>query len=391
MPLAVSAALLAASVAGQTPAPPLPEFRADVRVIRLDVSVVDKSGRPVSGLTPEQFTVFEDGQPMEITYFEAVDAQGGMSTSADSSVSLTPPPPRRILLLVDAGRMDIGDLMRARKNTAAYLRAATGPGDWVRLVNLSNGRVWDGYIPEDRERLEAAALGLTGPRSFWAGLAAADDDPQGGGGAFDRGGFDLGSGGFDRPIQERTEVEGSAGAASEAYTSGQFLSIFAQGTGLLGMLEAVLVQLEAVEGRKALVLISPGFPALMGLEQQLRKVATLAREASTAVYYLDSVGLEAPIIMPGRHLPSLFAAAWQRSGGSQDLAEATGGFTYRFSNSILPGLERVGAEMRTYYVVGYTPTRPEDGRFRSVKVKVAQRGASARTKKGYLAGAPPRH
>jgi VWFA-related protein len=368
-------AVLAAAVAGGASSPqdkPLPEFRADVRVIRLDVSVVDKRGRPLAGLSPEQFAVFEDGRPVEITYFEAVAAGSGAVTGPDSAVLVSAPPPRRVLLLVDTGRMDIGSLHRARKATARYLREGAVSGDWVRLVNLSTGRVWDGHIPEDRERLESAALALDSRRSFWADLGAGD-------GAWG-----------DRPIMERTELDADVGGGSVGYSSGQFLSMFAQGSGLLGMLEAVLVQLEGVMGRKALVLISPGFPQMDGLDQQLRKVATLAREASTAVYYLDSVGLEAAVPEPGRPLPSLFAEAWRRSGGAQDLAEATGGFTYRFSNSILPGLERVFAEMQTYYVVGYTPTRPEDGRFRKVKVKVAVRGARARTKTGYLAGRPRR-
>ena len=71
-----------------------------------------------------------------------------------------------------------------------------------------------------------------------------------------------------------------------------------------------------------------------------------------------------------------------------DLATATGGFTSRFSNSLLPALDRVGREMRSYYVVGYVPPRADDGRFRSVKVTVKAPGATARTKKGYLAGRP---
>jgi VWFA-related protein len=368
MLLAVSAAGLAASLTAQEQR--LPEFRADVRVIRLDVSVVDKKGRPLAGLAPTDFTVYEDGRPVEITYFEAVDGRPGAVAGVLDPVVM--PPPRRVMLLVDTGRMAMGDLFRARKQTAAYLRQTAGDGDWVRLVNLSTGRVWDGRIPEDRERLEAAALGLERRGSFWADL-------------------DRGDGGWlDRPIQDRFEIEAAPDIASTGETSGQFLSQFAQSAGLLGLLQSVLVQFEGVQGRKALVLISPGFPHIFGLDQQLRQVATLARQAATSVYFLDSVGLEPFIPEPGRHMPSLFETSWRRSGGAQDLAEATGGFTYRFSNSILPGLERVAAEMQTYYVVGYVPTRPEDGRFRSVKVKVGIRAAAARTKKGYLAGTRPR-
>ena len=365
-------ALIAAVAVSQAvpPSPPIPEFSADVRVIRLDVSVVDKKGRPLGGLAATDFTVQEDGKPVDVSYFEAVDGRPGVVAGVLDPVVV--PPPRRILLLVDTGRMGLGDLLRARKQTAAYLRQAGGDGDWVRLVNLSTGRVWDGQLPNDRERLEQAALGLERRGNFWADFDGAD------------------GGWLDRPIQDRIELDPGPGISSTGETSGQFLSQFAQSSGLLGMLEAVMVQLAAVEGRKALVLISPGFPYLYGLDRQLQQVATLARQAATAVYFLDSVGLEAVVPEPGKPLPSLFGEAWRRSGGAQDLAHATGGFTYRFSNSILPGLERVAAEMQTYYVVGYVPTRPEDGRFRSVKVKVGIRGAQVRTKKGYLAGPRPR-
>jgi hypothetical protein len=80
----------------------------------------------------------------------------------------------------------------------------------------------------------------------------------------------------------------------------------------------------------------------------------------------------------------VFETAWLRSGGAQDLAEATGGFTSRFSDSLLPALTNVSAEMRTYYVLGYVPHGRQAG-FRRVSVKVKVAGLSARTKKGYLA------
>ena len=53
------------------------------------------------------------------------------------------------------------------------------------------------------------------------------------------------------------------------------------------------------------------------------------------------------------------------------------------ANSLVPALNRIGGELRTYDVVGYVPPRADDGRFRSVKVNVD--GVKARTKKGYLA------
>jgi VWFA-related protein len=112
----------------------------------------------------------------------------------------------------------------------------------------------------------------------------------------------------------------------------------------------------------------------------------MAREAATAVYYVDAVGLDGLTPTPGQSLVPVFGEAWARSGGAQDLATFTGGFTSRLSNDITTALNRVGEEMRTYYIVGYVPPRPSDGEFREVEVEVDVPGLEARTKKGYLAG-----
>src|SRR6185295_4719505 len=119
-----------------------------------------------------------------------------------------------------------------------------------------------------------------------------------------------------------------------------------------GMLESLITELQGVPGRKALVLVSPGFPQMRGLDRRLQRVSTLAREAATAVYYVDVTAMDALLPEPGQSLRPAFEGAWLRSGGAQDLAEATGGFTSRFDNSLLPALARVSAEMRSYYVVG---------------------------------------
>ena len=258
--------------------------------------------------------------------------------------------------------MSPAQLRRARQGAAEYLRDAID-GDWVRLINLGTGEAWDGSVPADRARLVAAANGLRKGAAPWAALRASD------------------------AIEQTVQIA-NPGGATESSTSGQFLSVFAETAGLLGTLEALLVQLDGLDGRKALVLMSNGFPQLQDLDRRLQKVASLARQAATTVYFVDAAAMDGLVPEPGRAMASAFETVWRRSGGAQDLAEATGGFVSRFNNSLRPALARIGNEMRTYYVVGYLPTGPEDGRFRSVKVRVARPGAKARTKKGYLAGRP---
>src|SRR3977135_2496111 len=54
----------------QTAAPPVPPFRSGTRLIVQTVSVKDKDGKPIEGLTAKDFTVTEDGEPQTIRFVE---------------------------------------------------------------------------------------------------------------------------------------------------------------------------------------------------------------------------------------------------------------------------------------------------------------------------------
>ena len=109
------AAVLAASVAVSRPQerPPL-EFGVDVRMIRLDVSVVDGKGRPIVGLGAGDFQIFEDGRPVRVALFEAIQdgAPWDATPTEDGGLVIVPRPrlDRRILLLVDTASMSRGQL-----------------------------------------------------------------------------------------------------------------------------------------------------------------------------------------------------------------------------------------------------------------------------------------
>lgn len=46
-----------------------PLFRAGVALVKVDAQVVDKNGVAITGLTKDDFRVFDEGQPQEISYF----------------------------------------------------------------------------------------------------------------------------------------------------------------------------------------------------------------------------------------------------------------------------------------------------------------------------------
>ena len=45
-------------------------FRADTRLVVQQVTVKDKDGKPIEGLTAKDFTITEDGVPQTIAFLE---------------------------------------------------------------------------------------------------------------------------------------------------------------------------------------------------------------------------------------------------------------------------------------------------------------------------------
>jgi Ca-activated chloride channel homolog len=69
-----------------------PEFtlRSDVRLVLLDVSVKDRRGRFVPDLVKDNFTIFEDGRPQQITVFGHDDLPVTVGILVDESYSMKP-------------------------------------------------------------------------------------------------------------------------------------------------------------------------------------------------------------------------------------------------------------------------------------------------------------
>lgn len=69
-----------------------PDFtiRSDVRLVLMDVSVKDREGGFVSGLSKDNFTVSENGRPQRITAFAHDDIPVTVGILVDESFSMTP-------------------------------------------------------------------------------------------------------------------------------------------------------------------------------------------------------------------------------------------------------------------------------------------------------------
>lgn len=86
------AGVLLAPLIQALPQQPEREFtlRSEVRLVLLDVSVRDRAGNYVAGLTKENFTVLEDGKPQRTTSFAGFDVPVTVGIVVDESLSMAP-------------------------------------------------------------------------------------------------------------------------------------------------------------------------------------------------------------------------------------------------------------------------------------------------------------
>ncbi len=123
--IAAPAACCAAGTIAAAQRVPTP---ASSDLIELDVVVLDRYNQPVAGLQQQDFTIKEDGRPVDVKTFAHVTALG--STEPDDA--------RIVTLLMD----DIGVPMTGRAAMQAIsqvLLSPAGAGDELSVVRLSNG------------------------------------------------------------------------------------------------------------------------------------------------------------------------------------------------------------------------------------------------------------
>jgi VWFA-related protein len=82
---------LAVSLAAQQPQQPAPTFRSGVSLVTIDVTVLDRDGKPVPGLTPDDLEIKLNGKVQPIRAFAFVQAAAADSTAPASAVAAPTP------------------------------------------------------------------------------------------------------------------------------------------------------------------------------------------------------------------------------------------------------------------------------------------------------------
>jgi VWFA-related protein len=368
-------------------------LRASSDLVRIDVEVTDKSGRPVKGLKAEQFTVTDDGKPQKISTFIYQDIEKIETAPAENAAPIvvaidsptsTPSEAvtsqirdhRLLVLFFDLTSMQTDDILRAHDAALKYVRRQMTPADLVSVVTFASRlTVWADFT-NDHATLEKAIARLT------PDVASQLSDPL-----------------YAAAQNGEYDVQQYTGAA---YTADETeFNAFNTDQKLLAVQGLVNV-LAAIPGRKAVIEFTGGITQT-GEENrtELRAATDAANRADVSIYSIDARGLFAEI--PGGDATtnaatgtSMFtgASVYHQMDSRQDsrdtlatLSSDTGGRAFFDLGDLSDAFPKIQQENGGYYLVGYYigANVKHDGRWRPIHLKVNAPGTHVRYRTGYYA------
>ncbi len=369
------------------------KFSASSQLVVEVVTVKDKSGKSVAGLTAKDFTVTENGVPQEIRLFEyqslpevpekpvaAAASAPAIETpkvQPATRTQIAPEPPgdlhyrnRRLLVLYfDMTSMPVPDQLRATAAAQKFIQTQMTSADLVALMTYTSGavKVLEDFT-DDRDRL------LNSIEKMVLAEQGLDED------ADDASSADTGA------------AFGQDDSEFNIFNTDRQLSAIQTAATMLGRLNE----------KKALIYFASGM-RLNGVDNQAQLRATInaAVRANVTMYTIDARGLVASAPLgdathgsPGGQAMYTGGSAMAMANNfqqSQDtlysLAADTGGKALLDVNDLTVGIVQAQKAFSDYYIIGYyTSNGTLDGKFRRIKIAVKDVTAKLDYRQGYFAG-----
>ena len=350
-------------------------FRAAATRVIVDVLVLDGDGRPVPGLTADDFELSEDGEPQRVASLDVVDWEQYELGEAIPEVAKPAAPeleaagagnasPRRFVIVFNRRGADPVNLRRAKRGLEEFVTQHMVDGDETMILEFAHTvRVLQEFYSGKEQTLANVRRIVPGT--------------------------------YQSPVGPEIDARDS-----------------------FRMLFALAEALERVEGRKIVVFLSMDlqtfadprqvvgeiagtevdeFPGRRALDEtnSLRDAILQLNHANATLYAVNLAGVygnENNILNPalnafdvmGNPLPvepddhpltRMDAAAnVPMEGGTASLAVATGGTYFPNQTNFAVALNRIGIQNQLYYLLSFSPTKTElDGEYRQIDVRVRDR------------------
>jgi VWFA-related protein len=237
-------------------------FEDAVTVNVVDVPVyVERFGVPIEGLTREDFTLFVDGKPQAIDYFDVVEDQRGPEAAAGVHADLKR---RRLSVLLFDVAASSHSLQRSREAAMKYVSAGTA-GDSYAVATIGRSGVhFIAAFTSDPVAVQRAIGTLAPSASHDPFRIATLDAERSTWAQATRGGAEAGSGSFSDIWRDQV-APGGMGTSSAAANAEAFERTVAQmealeeetlSVGFIENLTGLADRLAPLEGVKQVVLLS---------------------------------------------------------------------------------------------------------------------------------------
>ena len=425
----------AATAPNAPPAEPLATIRISTKAVVVDVVVTDNKGRPIKGLHQQDFQLAEDGKAQDMRSFREIRGPDDPTAAELNPVPAGPPksiapspnvfstsrrmpdPGSVTMILFDMLNTPSQDQVYARQQLIKFLQAKPKNMQFA-LCTMSVGsrlRLVQGFTPDENLLVAAAKNKRISPKEVrW------NTSTQGTEGAVSAVGPLAGdpTSGFQGLLSalQQTEVQEQVADTNER-----------AGITMDSMM-LLASYLAGIPGRKNVVWLSGSFPLSLlastnsgnpavdnpNYASKVRRVTNLLAEAQIAVYPVDVRGLTingvgadsaggmggppnlspqdfsaGSVIAPAVVIPQDMQAFGRRASERDTLLEfahATGGKAFYNSNGIRDAIATAAEQGSNYYTLSYTPANKlYDGKFRRIKVQLAEKGYTLHYRQGYYA------
>jgi VWFA-related protein len=402
-------------------------LRINTELVQTGVTILDKQGRFVEGLKPEQFELRVDDKPVELLFFDRVAAwtareekqlAAAASGAKASTPSATTPPAtsyrgRTIVFFIDDLHLSLDSLGRTRAALTHFIDSEMTPLDQVAFASASGQLGFLQQYTDNKAVLRAALSRLKAipntvrdtdqpPMTEFIALRIINGDREAAGIYVDKIVEGFATKGMAKEGARNINLNAIYEMVKTRANQIAFGVESVTKTSLLS-LESLLQTSQQIAGRKLVFFISDGFYLNTKngdsmANAQLQRVTDIATRTGSVIYTIDARGLFAPMAdatgdrpfdPKGRLDRSSVGEGILSQDGLNALADDTGGRFLKNQNYFDSWVTRMLDETSNYYLLAWRPPTDEQkgGKFKRISVSIVGRpDLTVRLPRGFLTG-----
>jgi VWFA-related protein len=399
---------------------PKPAYEVEVIVTNVSVVVSDKDGQRITGLRPENFEIYEDGIGQNLTNFYEVKGMEVYAPSLEKKEDEHAPTPQplpirdpqfknKIIFYFDNWQLHPLNRNQSIKRMEKFIRnnfSANNHNNEGMVISLGQKlEVLQEFTPNPEHLLSAVQEAKKHSGNSLLQMREKED--------------------LQRELNKMVSRTTMSGNKYEGFQSAMGFAknyVESENNDLLYSLKslnAIIDNLNGIEGKKILIYISDGLMLNPGevvfdyidhafqvgnaraeamnydATNLFKELTARCNAAEVALYPINATGLDSRIQSADREggwdvyrqgSGMIKETSRVKNAALEMMADDTGGISILNANDISPGLERIGNDLQFYYSLGYRSLHRVEGKYHKIDVKLVgvEEKYEVRVQEGYL-------